>query len=109
MGKVVEINDGTFENEIIKCDIPAVVDFGAEWCRPCKAMEPLVEEAARDFKGRVKFGKINMDDNAKTATELTVMNIPALVFFKNGEEAGRAVGVISKKALYDKIEGLLND
>ena len=106
MGNMVEVTDGTFEKEIVKSDTPAIVDFWAEWCVPCKMMEPVVHEVAKELDGKVKIGKINVDENTKTATNLTVMNIPALVFFKDGREAGRLVGVVSKKDLLKKIKEL---
>ena len=106
MGNVIELTDANFENEIIKSNTPAIVDFWAEWCVPCKMMEPVVHEIAKELDGKVKIGKINVDENTKTATDLTVMNIPALLFFKDGHEAGRAVGVVSKKDLLNKIKEL---
>lgn len=104
MSKVIEITDSSFENEIVKSDLPAIVDFWADWCAPCKAMAPLIDEVANEFDGRIKIGKINVEENTETATNLTVMNIPTLVFFKNGQETGRLNGVVSKDALIRKIQ-----
>jgi thioredoxin 1 len=106
MASIVEVTDSNFKSEIIESDTPAIVDFWAEWCVPCKMMEPVVHEIAKELDGKVKIGKINVDENTKTATDLTVMNIPALVFFKDGREAGRMVGVVSKKDLLNKIKEL---
>lgn len=109
MANVVEITDDTFESEIIKSNTPAIVDFWAEWCMPCKAMAPVVEEIAGELSGKVKVGKINVDENTKIATNLTVMNIPTFVFFKDGKEVGRLAGAVSKKELLKKISELFNE
>ncbi len=107
MGKVVEVNDSTFEREIVKSEIPSIVDFWAGWCMPCKIMGPVIDEIAKEFDGRVKVGKINIDENTEMATNLSVMNIPTLVFFKNGQETGRVTGVVSKDSIITKIQELL--
>ena len=108
MANVIEINDDTFEKEVINSDIPAILDLGAEWCMPCKMMEPVIEEMAKEFKGKIKICKVNIDENTKTAMALTVMNIPTMIFFKNGQEMGRVVGVVSKRDFLKKIEELFN-
>ncbi len=109
MEHVLEVTDSTFEKEVVKSDIPAIVDFWAEWCVPCKMIAPVVDEIAKEFKGRIKIVKLNVDDNTKTATDLTVMNIPTLLFFKDGREAGRVSGVVSKRDLLKKIKELFHD
>ena len=106
MGNVVEITDSTFENEIIKSNISAIVYFWAEWCMPCKTMAPIVDEVAKEFDGKVKVAKINIDENNRMATDLTVMNLPTFIFFKDGQQLGRMSGVISKKDMIKKIEEL---
>jgi len=107
MGNVIEVNDSTFEQEIVKSEIPSIVDFWADWCTPCKIMGPVIDEIAKEFDGRIKIAKINIDENTEMATNLTVMNIPTLIFFKNGQETGRVTGVVSKDALITKIQELL--
>ena len=109
MANVMEVTDNTFEKEVIESGIPAIVDFWAEWCMPCKIMEPVIGEIAKEFEGKIKISKINVDENTETATDLTVMNIPTLIFFKDGREAGRVTGVVSKKELLKKIEELFNE
>lgn len=109
MANLIKVTDNSFEVEVVKSNIPAIVDFWAEWCMPCKLIAPIVEEVAKELEGKVKFGKINVDDNTKIATDLGVMNIPTLVFFKNGKETGRVTGAISKKELLKKIEELFNE
>ena len=109
MANVGEVTDSTFEKEVVKSEIPVIVDFWAEWCMPCKVMVPLVGEIAKEFDGKIKVVKINVDDNTKIATDLGVMNIPSLIFFKDGREMGRVVGVVSKKELHKKIEELFHE
>lgn len=109
MKHTIEVTGKNFKEEIAKSKTPAIVDFWAEWCMPCKMISPLVDEIAKEFAGKIKIGKINVDDNADLATELTVMNIPTLVFFKEGLEAGRVVGVVSKKELLKKIEEVFGE
>ena len=109
MEHVVEITDTNFEEEIIQSKLPVIVDFGAEWCMPCKMMSPVVDEIAEELKGEVKVGKINVDENTKAAVDLSVMNIPVLIFFKDGKETGRVVGVVSKKELLKKVKELFNE
>jgi thioredoxin 1 len=109
MGNVIEITDSAFEKEIINSAIPAIVDFWAEWCVPCKAVSSVIDEVAEEFRGKIKVCKINIDDNMRMATDLAVMNLPALVFFKDGEEISRLTGVISKGQLRKRISELLNE
>lgn len=104
MKHAIELTEKNFKEEIIKSKIPVIVDFWAEWCMPCKMISSIIDEAAKEFAGKIKIGKVNVGENTELATELTVMNIPTLVFFKDGKEAGRAVGAISKKELLKKIE-----
>ncbi|MBN1872139.1 MAG: thioredoxin [Candidatus Omnitrophica bacterium] len=103
----MEINDETFDEEIMKSDIPAVVDFWAEWCMPCKVMGPIIDELASELSGKIKVCKINIDENTKMATDLTVMNIPTILFFEGGEEKGRVTGAVSKKDLLSKVSEFL--
>jgi thioredoxin 1 len=107
VGKVTEFTDANFKKEVLESKIPVLVDFWAAWCGPCKAMAPTVEELAAEFKGRCKIGKVNVDENPDAAASNTVFNIPTFIFFKNGSEAGRIVGMNPKAALAKKIEALL--
>lgn len=109
MKHAIELTEKNFEEEIIKSKTPAVVDFWAEWCMPCKMISPVIDEVAKEFSGKVKIGKINVDENTELATDLTVMNIPTLVFFKGGREVERAVGAISKRDLLKKIEEIFEE
>ena len=100
----VSISKDNFQAKIINSERPIVVDFWAEWCMPCKMIAPVLDEIANDYSGKVDVGKINVDEDPELATELSVMNIPTLIFFKGGKEAGRIVGVNTKEYIEKKIE-----
>ena len=106
MAQIIKLMDDNFEKEIIKSNIPTVVDFWAEWCKPCQAMMPIIDEIANEFNGKIKIAKINVDENNKIATNFMVMNIPTLIFFKKGEESDRLSGTVSKKKILEKINEL---
>lgn len=104
VGNVLELNEGNFEKEVLKSDKPVVVDFWATWCMPCKMLAPTVEEIAGEYKGKYKIAKLNIDDAMSVATNLSVMNIPTLMFFNKGKEVARMVGAASKRDIIKKIE-----
>ncbi|MBI4355567.1 MAG: thioredoxin [Candidatus Omnitrophica bacterium] len=104
---VLELSDASFQQEVAQSALPAVVDFWAEWCGPCKLLSPIVEQLAGEFTGKIKFGKVNVDDHIEQAQRLRVMNIPTLIFFKGGQEVDRVVGVAPKEALVKKLNALL--
>lgn len=107
-GNVAELSDQTFQQQVIQGQQPALVDFWASWCGPCRMVAPLVEELAVQYAGKLTVGKINVDDHIQTATQFRVMNIPTLIFFKGGQEVDRVVGVAPKVELTKKCEALLN-
>ena len=104
---VLKFTDSNFENEVVKSSIPALVDFWAEWCGPCRLMIPILDEMAPLYKGKLKVGKINVDENQDTPTKFGVMNIPTMIFFKNGKETERIVGAMSKNDLQKKLDRAL--
>lgn len=104
---VKEFNEDNFESEVLKSKEPVLVDFWAGWCVPCKLMAPVVEALASELKGKVRVGKTDVDDNPALATRLSVLNIPTLIVFKDGEEAARIVGVNSKESIVAKIKGVI--
>lgn len=95
----LKINSENFEKEVLNSEKPVLVDFFADWCGPCKMMAPIVEELATELDGKVKVGKINVDENSDIAVEYNVMSIPTLIVFKNGKEEKRLVGLRNKEEL----------
>lgn len=102
-----QFTDANFAEEVLKSKIPVLVDFFAVWCGPCKAMAPAIEELAAEYEGRVKIGKMDVDENPETAQKYGIQSIPTIMFFKNGESVDSTVGVKSKDTLQDKLDGLL--
>ena len=95
----IKFNSENFEEEVLKSEKPVLVDFYADWCGPCNAMAPVIEELAKELGGKVKVGKINVDENPDIAVEYNVMSIPTLIVFKNGKEEKRLVGLRNKEEL----------
>ena len=96
---VLTLNDSNFEADVIKSDKPVLVDFWAEWCGPCQRIAPLVEELAKENAGKMKVGKLDIDENPDTAGNYGVNSIPTLIVFKNGKEVDRVVGALPKSQL----------
>lgn len=101
------ITENNFEEEVLKSDIPVLVDFYADWCGPCKMMAPIVKELAEKFAGKCKVGKCNIDENLKVAQNYRVMSIPTFIVFKNGEAVVTAIGAMNKNDLESKINAVL--
>mgnify|MGYP002752701526 FL=1 len=103
----LQITDASFEEAVLKSDKPVLVDFGAEWCGPCRTLGPIIEELATEYEGRVVVGKVDVDNNQEFAAKYGVRNIPTVLMFKDGEVVGRQVGVASKKTYTDSLDSLL--
>ena len=96
---VIDITDDNFETEVLKSDLPVLVDFWAEWCGPCKVLGPIIDEVAPEYDGKIKFTKLNIDQNPATAPNYQIRGIPTILIFKNGELKATSVWVLSKTEL----------
>ncbi|MBU0982183.1 thioredoxin [Patescibacteria group bacterium] len=103
----VHFTDKDFAEEVTNSKVPVLVDFFAEWCGPCRALAPLIDELTGEFEGKVKIGKMDVDSNPDTAQSFGIMSIPTLVFFKDGKEVDRVSGVLPKETLTEKLNALL--
>jgi thioredoxin 1 len=107
MADLLQVTDDTFEEEIVKSDVPAVVDFWAAWCGPCRMVGPVVEELSKEYEGRIKVAKMDVDQNRQTPAKFGIRNIPTLIFFKGGEVANTIIGAQPKSAIEEEIKKLL--
>ncbi len=101
---VLHFSDATFKKEVLESELPVMVDFWATWCGPCKMIAPHVEELTREYSGKMKIGKLDVDNNPKSASNYGIMSIPTLMFFKGGKVMDQVSGALSKSALKQKIE-----
>jgi thioredoxin 1 len=105
--KVLEIGDSNFDSEVLKSDLPVMVDFWAPWCGPCKAIAPAIDELADTFGDKIKFTKCNVDDNPVTPGKFGIKAIPTLIFFKDGAVAEQVTGMVAKSKLEESINKLI--
>ncbi len=103
----LEISDQSFEKAVIKSNKPALVDFWAPWCGPCRMVAPVLDSLAKKYDGKFKFCKLNVDENPKTAAKFNVMSIPTIMLFKDGKVADSVVGAVPEDTLKTKIDRLL--
>ena len=104
MANVGDVTDATFEAEVLKANLPVLVDFWAPWCGPCRAVAPVVEEIATEYIGKLKVLKLNTDENPKTAQSYRISGIPSLMVFKNGQPVEQVVGAVPKSTLSSAVE-----
>jgi len=100
-------NDNNFEQEVMQAKEPVMVDFYADWCNPCKMMAPIVNELAEEYAGRIKIGKVNVDESPDSAAKFRIMSIPTIVLLVNGEVKDTIVGVVQKSELIRRMEAVL--
>lgn len=105
--QVLEITDANFDQTVMQSDTPVIVDFWAEWCGPCKMLTPIIDDLAGEYDGKVRFGKVNVDNNPAVASRFGITSIPTLIFVKGGSVADQHVGLLAKEPLKKKIDTLL--
>ncbi|MDY0039478.1 MAG: thioredoxin [Desulforhabdus sp.] len=107
-GNIVEISDGTFEQEVLQSNIPVLVDFWAPWCGPCRAIAPVIEELTAEYAGKVKMAKCNVDDNPKTPSRYGIRAIPTLIIFKSGNVSEQITGAVAKSQIAAAIDKVIS-
>jgi len=107
MAEISQVTDSTFEQEVLKSDLPTLVDFGAAWCGPCLMVAPIIEELAKDYQGRLKVFQLDVDSNPATAAKYGIFSIPSVLLFKEGKVATQIVGAMPKKHYVEKLDSIL--
>jgi thioredoxin 1 len=105
---VIVLSDDNFNSEVLNSEVPVLVDFWAGWCPPCRMIAPIIEELAKEYEGKVKIAKLNVDENPTKAIEYKVMSIPNLKFFKEGKVVDEIVGAVPKEQIKTKIEKIID-
>jgi thioredoxin 1 len=104
---ITHVSDASFDADVLKADRPVLVDYWAEWCGPCRAIAPILDEVSRDYDGRLRVAKMNVDDNREVPAKFGIRGIPTLMLFKNGQLAATKVGALSKAQLTSFLDGHL--
>jgi len=101
---IIELSDSTFETEVVNSDLPVLVDFWAPWCGPCRAIAPLVEEISSSYEGKIKVGRMNVDENQSTTMKFGIRSIPTIIMFKDGEAVDQIIGAVPKGEIERVVE-----
>ena len=104
---VITVTDQNFETEVLKSDVPVMIDLWAPWCGPCRMVAPVVDKLAEKYDSKVKFCRLDVDENQQTAAKYRIMSIPTLLFFKNGQVVDTVIGAVPERVLQPKIDALL--
>ena len=104
MSNIVEVSEETYEQEVLKTDIPVLIDFSAEWCGPCKMLAPIFDSLSNKYNGNVKFIKLDIDSNRTISSKLGIMGVPTIILFKNGKELERIVGLQPEENFISMLE-----
>ncbi|MFQ6675960.1 MAG: thioredoxin [Fidelibacterota bacterium] len=108
-GNLAEFTDTNFRSEVLGSDVPVLVDFWAEWCAPCRLIEPYVQEIAGEYAGKIRVGRLNVDHNPETATQYGIRSIPNLLVFKNGAISDQMVGAVPKQSITRMLDRVLDN
>ena len=105
---VLQLSDSDFKSQVLDSDVPALVDFYTTWCGPCKILAPIVEEIAKDYDGKLKVAKVNVEEAASVATKYSIMSVPTIIIFKKGQVVEQISGVVSKSVLKKKVDAIIS-
>jgi len=109
MSKVIEVTDQNFEEEILRSDLPTEVDFWAPWCGPCMIVSPIYDKLSEEYDGKLKFSKINVDENPQTAVKYQIMSIPMQMYFADGQKVDEILGAVPEHTIRTMVEGILKN
>lgn len=109
MSKPIEITDANFQEEVLQSDVPVLIDFWAIWCGPCRVIAPVVEEIASEYAGKLKVGKLDVDNNPNTAVQYGIRSIPTLLIFKDGQVSDQLIGALPKAHIVERVQRVLSN